>query len=70
MRNKLIIIVAIFAFATGANAQNSDEAKNVIRQCREKCHSIRGGHYEAEFRIKYMYITDDILCLPYRKYYQ
>ena len=54
MRNKLIIIVAIFAFATGANAQNADEAKNVLRLCREKCHSIKGGHYESEYRTKYM----------------
>ena len=58
MRNKLIIIVAIFAFTTGANAQNSDEAKNVIRQCREKCHSIRGGHYEVEFSNKGMDFKD------------
>ena len=58
MRNKLIIIVAIFAFATGANAQNSDEAKNVIRQCREKCQSIKGGHYESEYRTKYMDFKD------------
>ena len=58
MRNKLIIIVAIFAFATGANAQNADEAKNVIRLCREKCHSIKGGHYEAEYRTKYMDFKD------------
>ena len=58
MRNKLIIIVAIFAFATSANAQNSDEAKNVIRQCREKCQSIKGGHYEAEYRTKYMDFKD------------
>ena len=54
MRNKLIIIVAIFAFATGANAQNADEAKNVLRLCREKCQSIRGGHYEVEYKMKYM----------------
>ena len=58
MRNKLIIIVAIFAFATGANAQNADKAKNVIRQCREKCHSIRGGHYEVEFSDKGMDFKD------------
>ena len=58
MRNKLIIIVAIFAFAAGANAQNADEAKNVIRLCREKCHSIKGGHYEAEYRTKYMDFKD------------
>ena len=58
MRNKLILIVAIFAFATSANAQNSDEAKNVIRQCREKCQSIKGGHYEAEYRTKYMDFKD------------
>ena len=58
MRNKLIIIVAIFAFATGANAQNADEAKNVLRLCREKCQSIKGGHYEVEYRTKYMDFKD------------
>ena len=60
MRNKLIIIVAIFAFATGANAQNADEAKNVLRLCREKCQSIKGGHYESEYRTKYMDFKDTI----------
>ena len=63
MRKKLILIAAIFAFAIGANAQNADEAKNVIRQCREKCHSIRGGHYEAEYRIKYMGSKDTSSCI-------
>ncbi len=58
MRNKLIIIVAIFAFATGANAQNADEAKNVLRLCREKCQSIKGGHYESEYRTKYIDFKD------------
>ncbi|MBR4301278.1 MAG: TlpA family protein disulfide reductase [Bacteroidales bacterium] len=58
MRNKLIIIAAIFAFATGANAQNADEAKNVLRLCREKCQSIKGGHYESEYRTKYMDFKD------------
>ena len=58
MRNKLIIIAAIFAFATGANAQNADEAKNVLRLCREKCQSIKGGHYEVEYRTKYMDFKD------------
>ncbi|MBR5831657.1 MAG: TlpA family protein disulfide reductase [Bacteroidales bacterium] len=60
MRNKLIIIAAIFAFAVGANAQNADEAKNVLRLCREKCHSIKGGHYESEYRTKYMDFKDTI----------
>lgn len=63
MKNKLIIIAAIFAFAVGANAQNADEAKNVIRLCREKCHSIKGGHYESEFRIKYMGSKDTSSCI-------
>ena len=58
MRKKLILIAAIFAFATGSNAQNADEAKNVIRLCREKCHSIKGGHYESEYRTKYMDFKD------------
>ena len=30
MRNKLIIIVAIFAFATGANAQNAEKNESEI----------------------------------------
>lgn len=60
MKNKLIIIAAIFAFVAGANAQNTDEAKNVLRLCREKCQSIRGGHYDVEYRIKYMDYNDTI----------
>ena len=63
MRKKLILIAAIFAFVAGANAQNADEAKNVLRLCREKCQSIRGGHYEAEFRIKYMGSKDTSSCI-------
>ena len=63
MRKKLILIAAIFAFVAGANAQNADEAKNVLRLCREKCQSIRGGHYEAEFRIKYMGRKDTSSCI-------
>lgn len=54
MRNKLILIAAIAMFAAGANAQNADEAKKVLLLCREKCQSIKGGHYESEYRIKYM----------------
>ena len=63
MRKKLIIIAAIFAFVAGANAQNADEAKNVLQLCREKCQSIRGGHYEAEYRIKYMGSKDTSSCI-------
>ena len=58
MKNKLILIAAIFAFAAGANAQNADEAKNVLRLCREKCQSIKGGHYEVEYRNKPMDFKD------------
>ena len=63
MRKKLILIAAIFAFAAGANAQNADEAKNVIRLCREKCHSIKGGHYEVEEQTKYMTEKDTMTLL-------
>ena len=58
MKNKLILVAAILAFAAGANAQNADEAKNVLRLCREKCQSIRGGHYEVEYRNKPMDFKD------------
>ena len=58
MKKKLILIAAIFAFAAGANAQNADEAKNVLRLCREKCQSIKGGHYEVEFSNKPMDLKD------------
>lgn len=58
MKNKLILVAAILAFAAGANAQNADEAKNVIRLCREKCQSIKGGHYEVEYRNKPMDFAD------------
>ncbi len=63
MRNKLIIIAAIFAFAASANAQNADEAKNVLRLCREKCQSIKGGHYEVEEQTKYMTEKDTMTLL-------
>lgn len=58
MKKKLILIAAIAMFAAGANAQNADEAKNVIRLCREKCQSIKGGHYEVEYRNKPMDFKD------------
>lgn len=58
MKNKLILVAAILAFAAGANAQNADEAKNVLRLCREKCQSIKGGHYEVEYRNKPMDFAD------------
>ena len=60
MRNKLFLLTLVLAFIINANAQNADEAKNVIRLCREKCQSIRGGHYESEYRIKYMDDKDTI----------
>ena len=60
MRNKLFLLTLVLAFIINANAQNADEAKNVLRLCREKCQSIRGGHYESEYRIKYMDDKDTI----------
>ena len=63
MRNKLFLLTLVLAFIINANAQNADEAKNVLQLCREKCQSIRGGHYEAEYRIKYMGIKDTSSCI-------
>ena len=40
--------------ATAAQAQSSDEAKNVLRLSREKCQSIRQGHYVMERKMKFM----------------
>ena len=63
MRNKLFLLTLVLAFIINANAQNADEAKNVLQLCREKCHSIKGGHYEAKYRIKYMGSKDTSSCI-------
>ncbi len=40
-----ILILAFLAMSTlAAHAQNSDEAKSILRLSREKCQSIRQGH--------------------------
>ena len=40
--------------STMAQNNNSDEAKSVLRLAREKCQSIRQGHYVMEHKMKYM----------------
>lgn len=39
---------------TTAQAQTSDDAKSVLRRSREKCQSIRQGHYVMERKMKFM----------------
>ncbi len=53
---KIFTVLALGAMlmTTTAYAQSSDEAKNVLRRSREKCHSIQQGHYVMEHWMKYM----------------
>ncbi len=68
MKNKafktiaLLLMEAIMltACTPNATAQNSDEAKTVLRQAREKCQSIEGGHYVMQMKEKYMSHNDTI----------
>jgi len=51
----LLLMGVIFIGTTPeAAAQNSDEAKVVLRQVREKCQSIEGGHYVMMWKMKYL----------------
>lgn len=52
--------IMLTACAPNAAAQNSDEAKTVLRQAREKCQSIEGGHYVMQMKKKYMSGNDTI----------
>lgn len=52
--------IMLTACAPNAAAQNSDEAKTVLRQSREKCQSIEGGHYVMVQKVKYMSGNDTI----------
>lgn len=59
MQHHIIKSFALFALgtfllATAAQAQTADKAKNVLRLSREKCLSIRQGHYVMERKMKFM----------------
>lgn len=54
MKKLIVLCAAILAFASIAKAQNSDDAKSVLRLSREKCLSIQHGHYVMEYWKKNM----------------
>ena len=49
-----LLALGTILLATAAQAQSSDEAKNVLRRSREKCQSIQQGHYVMERKMKFM----------------
>ena len=52
-----MLLVGMFPVAK-CNAQES--AETVIRKTREKCQSIKEGHYEVEYKVKYMSSNDTL----------
>ena len=52
--SKLAFAAVLLLLTLTAQAQNGDEAKNILRLTREKCQSIQEGHYVTERRMKYM----------------
>ena len=53
-RSLTLLALGTILLATAAQAQSSDEAKNVLRRSREKCQSIQQGHYVMERKMKFM----------------
>lgn len=53
-RTLALLALGTFLLATAAQAQSSDEAKNILRRSREKCQSIQQGHYVMLWKMKYM----------------
>lgn len=53
-RTLALLALGTLLLATAAQAQSSDEAKNVLRRSREKCQSIQQGHYVMERKMKFM----------------
>ena len=53
-RTLALLALGTLLLATAAQAQSNDEAKNVLRRSREKCQSIKQGHYVMEHKMKYM----------------
>ena len=53
MKKTIALLACVLAIGI-AHAQTSDEAKDVLRRSREKCQSIRQGHYVMEHKMKYM----------------
>ena len=54
MAKKTLTFALLVLMALAAHAQNSDEAKRVLRLSREKCQSVQQGHYVMERKMKYM----------------
>lgn len=53
-RTLTLLVTGTFLLATAAQAQSSDEAKNVLRRSRVKCQAIQQGHYVMERKMKFM----------------
>jgi peroxiredoxin len=55
MKRTIALLACVLAIGSAmAQNNNSDEAKNVLRLSREKCQSIKQGHYVMEHKKKYM----------------
>lgn len=55
MKKTIALLACVLAIVSAiAQGTNSDEAKSVLRLAREKCQSIRQGHYVMEHKMKYM----------------
>ena len=54
IKSLAVLALGVLMTANATYAQSSDEAKNVLRRSREKCHSIKQGHYEMVHWMKYM----------------
>ena len=54
-KSLIVLLICVLAIgSTMAQNNNSDEAKSILRLSREKCQSIRQGHYVMEHKMKYM----------------
>ena len=49
-----VLALGAMLMTTTAQAQTSDDAKSVLRRSREKCQSIKQGHYVMERKMKFM----------------
>ena len=55
MKKTIALLACVLAIVSAmAQNNNSDDAKSVLRRSREKCQSIRQGHYVMERKMKFM----------------
>lgn len=60
IKKAFLVCIALLLCGTVARAQRSYEAKNILRLSREKCQSIKGGHYVMQWKKKYLSDKDTI----------